>query len=126
VLLIHPGGAGAADVHSGDPIGAQGNSVAVRDGLVVVPVQANVKTDPGQAVFFDIDGHFLGAVAVGALPDMAVFTPDGKRVLIANEGEPNDEYTTVGHGEHHRRAARGGIAHASRRRDSESLNAVKL
>jgi hypothetical protein len=94
VLLIHPGGAGAADVHSGDPIWRAGEQRRRPRRLVVVPVQANVKTDPGQAVFFDIDGHFLGAVAVGALPDMAVFTPDGKRVLIANEGEPNDEYTT--------------------------------
>jgi hypothetical protein len=56
-------------------------------------VQNVIKTDPGLAVFFDADGRFVNKVQVGALPDMITFTPDGKKVLVANEGEPNDEYT---------------------------------
>lgn len=75
------------------PFGANANSVAVHKGIVAVAVQANVKTDPGMAVFFDPHGILLNAVEVGALPDMIVFTPDGEKVLVANEGEPNDEYT---------------------------------
>ena len=73
--------------------GAVVNGVDVRDGLVVAAVEAEEKTAPGQAVFTDIDGNVLAAVEVGALPDMVTFTPDGKRVLVANEGEPNVDYT---------------------------------
>jgi hypothetical protein len=75
------------------PYGAQGNSVAVRDGLVAVAVQAAAKTDPGAVVLFDTVGAFLAQATAGALPDMVAFTPDGRRVLVANEGEPSDDYT---------------------------------
>jgi 2',3'-cyclic-nucleotide 2'-phosphodiesterase / 3'-nucleotidase / 5'-nucleotidase len=73
--------------------GAGPNSVAVRNGLVAVAVEADPKTDNGSVVFFDTSGVFLNQVTVGALPDMLTFTPDGRRVLTANEGEPNDLYT---------------------------------
>lgn len=69
------------------------NSVAVKNGLVAVAVEADTKQDPGKVVFFDARGRYLNAVTVGALPDMLIFTPDGLKVLVANEGEPNDEYT---------------------------------
>ncbi|MCA1992355.1 MAG: choice-of-anchor I family protein [Coleofasciculus sp. S288] len=47
------------------------------------------KQAPGTVAFYDIDGNFLNAVTVGALPDMLTFTPDGKKILVANEGEPS-------------------------------------
>ena len=31
----------------------------------------------------------LRSVQVGAGPDMVTFTPDGRRILVANEGEPS-------------------------------------
>lgn len=77
------------------PAGAVANSVAVReDGLGAVAVESDLKTDRGWVVFFDAagSGEALGAVRVGALPDMLTFTPDGTRLVVANEGEPGDDY----------------------------------
>lgn len=73
--------------------GGVANSVAVKDGVVAIAVEAFVKQDPGQIIFFDTDRNFLSAVPVGALPDNVVFSPDGRFAVAACEGEPNDDYT---------------------------------
>lgn len=65
------------------------NSVDVHDGVMAVAIQAPVKTDAGLVAFYTTDGQALGTVKAGALPDMLVFTPDGRNVLVANEGEPS-------------------------------------
>ncbi|NEQ47638.1 MAG: bifunctional metallophosphatase/5'-nucleotidase [Leptolyngbya sp. SIOISBB] len=70
--------------------GAGANSVAVKDGIVAVAIENETVTDNGEVVFFNAEGDFLGEVEVGALPDMVTFTPDGTKVLVANEGEPDD------------------------------------
>ncbi|EAZ91280.1 choice-of-anchor I family protein [Crocosphaera chwakensis] len=70
------------------------NSVAVNNGVVAVAEQASTVTDPGMVSFYNTDGLFLNSVMVGALPDMLAFTPDGSKVLVANEGEPSDDYLT--------------------------------
>ena len=78
------------------PLASYGDSptsVAVKDGLVAVAVASDPAQDPGKVVFFDVNGTFLKSVIVGALPDMVTFTPDGTKVLVANEGEPNDACT---------------------------------
>ena len=72
------------------PFGGGPNSVAVFDGLVAVAVEADTVTDPGSVVFFDTDGFLQDQLTVGALPDMLTFTPDGSKLLVANEGEPDD------------------------------------
>lgn len=72
--------------------GKVANSVAVKNGILAVAVEAEPKTDPGHVVFYDGNGNFQGAVKVGAQPDMVAFTPDGKSVLTANEGEPSADY----------------------------------
>ncbi|HYX15952.1 MAG TPA: choice-of-anchor I family protein [Nostoc sp.] len=69
--------------------GGGANSVTFKNGLLAAAVQGSVTQDPGKAVFFNANGDFLNSVTVGALPDMLTFTPDGTRVLVANEGEPN-------------------------------------
>jgi hypothetical protein len=70
------------------PLPGDPTSVAVDNGLVAVSVPANPRTEPGQVLFFQ-EMAPVGAVTVGALPDMVTFTPDGKTLMVANEGEPN-------------------------------------
>ncbi len=70
------------------------NSVAVHNGIVAIAVQAKNKTDAGLVVFFNAkDLSLMSKVAVGSLPDMLTFSPNGKTVLVANEAEPNDDYS---------------------------------
>jgi hypothetical protein len=71
------------------PYGAVVNSVAVHNGLIAVAVEASPKTSPGAVVLLDSTLTVVNAVPVGALPDMVTFSPDGRWVLCANEGEPN-------------------------------------
>lgn len=77
------------------PAGSVANSVAVTaEGLVVVAVEAPTKTDTGWMLAVDADTlDVLGAVTVGALPDSVAVSGDGAYAVIANEGEPNDDYT---------------------------------
>ena len=75
------------------PFGDAATSVAVFGDLLAVAVPAAEKTDPGAVLFLDPEGGVLAQVPVGALPDMLTFTPDGRYVVVANEGEPNDDYT---------------------------------
>lgn len=66
------------------------NSIAIHNGIVAIAVEAVVKQDNGSVIFYRAsDLTRLAAVTVGALPDMLTFTPDGSRVIVANEGEPN-------------------------------------
>lgn len=69
------------------------NSVDVHDGLVAAAVENASKDQPGTVAFLNRAGDCLAAVAVGVLPDMVTFTPDGAKVLTANEGEPLDDYS---------------------------------
>lgn len=68
-------------------------SVAVKNGIVAVASPNSTPQNNGSVVFFDTNGTFLKQVTVGALPDMITFSPDGTKVLTANEGEPNADYS---------------------------------
>ena len=69
------------------------NSVAVARGLLAVAVERNPKQENGLVAFYDTNTlALLTTIEAGALPDMVTFTPDGKQVLVANEGEPDDDY----------------------------------
>ena len=71
--------------------GSKVNSVDVSFlNLVAVAVEGkDKKTDAGEIVLVTPCGTVLRVVEVGALPDMVTFTPDGKTLLVANEGEPD-------------------------------------
>ncbi|CAM1364497.1 choice-of-anchor I family protein [Tenacibaculum xiamenense] len=75
--------------------GGNVNSVACKNGYLAIAIEAPTKTDNGKVVIFKTDNLTspYAEIAAGALPDMVTFTPDGKYVLSANEGEPNDAYT---------------------------------
>jgi hypothetical protein len=77
------------------------NSVAIHDGLAALAIEnGQDRTLPGVVVFYDTRTRSqIGApVTVGALPDMLTFTPDGRRVLVANEGTPNPRPAAAGLG----------------------------
>ncbi len=74
------------------------NSVAVNDdGLVAVATAAG-RNNRGRIEFFQIRKdrsiRSKGSVRVGNLPDSIAFTPDGRKLVVANEGEPNPFYGT--------------------------------
>ena len=68
------------------------NSVATGQGLIAAAIENEVSTEAGSIVVFDADGNFLNQFPAGVLPDMVTFSPDGTKILSANEGEPDDDY----------------------------------
>ena len=74
-------------------------SVAVSpDGtLLAAAIQAEGYADNGRIVIFtcNADGSlsFKAAIEAGVQPDMVTFTPDGTKILSANEGEPREGYS---------------------------------
>ena len=74
--------------------GAGANSVAVNDGIVAVAIEAEGIDENGKVVLFDTNGTLQLQIPVGVLPDMVTFSPDGTKILVANEGEPSEDYQT--------------------------------
>ncbi|EGJ35199.1 MULTISPECIES: choice-of-anchor I family protein [Moorena] len=74
------------------------NSVAYSNGLLALALEASTSTDPGKVAIIDIaafrtnpaDPNALKVVQAGPLPDMLMFTPDGTKILVANEGVADD------------------------------------
>jgi len=65
------------------------NSVAVHGDLVAVACAAQSPGEPGVVHLLNRDLDPIATVPVGVGPDMVTFTPDGSRILVANEGEPS-------------------------------------
>ncbi len=76
------------------PYGGYVNSVAAYEGKVAAAIESTDKQAPGKVVVFNAATYAEEKViTVGALPDMVTYSPDGKYILSANEGEPNGSYT---------------------------------
>lgn len=64
------------------------NSVAVKNGVIAVAYEnATAGANGYVALFNAADNSLIATVEVGVLPDMLTFTPDGSKLLVANEGE---------------------------------------
>jgi hypothetical protein len=61
-------------------------SVSVKGNVVAIAGQVG---ETGRVRFFTTSGAFIRDVAVGIGPDSIAFTPDGARLLVAIEGEPD-------------------------------------
>ena len=71
--------------------------MAVRDDLIAVAVHdVKSKGRPGKILFFDNKHQRIGETRAGYLPDMVTFSPDGRYLLAANEGEPHGEFDPEG------------------------------
>lgn len=77
------------------PYEGASNSVAVFDGKLAVSLESTInKQGNGKVVVFNTtDYSLIKQITVGALPDMITFSPDGKYIMTANEGEPNTDYS---------------------------------
>lgn len=95
VNFINPSSPSLLSSISVTPYGAI-NSVAVKNGTVACSIENSVNPqDSGKVVFFNKDGVFLKQVSVGMMPDMVAFNHAGTRVITANEGEPNQNYSVT-------------------------------
>jgi len=90
----------ARDV-DGDGFKAGGvQSLDITGDLLAIAVQASNKTDNGVIAFYRLDNRgaatFLRKVTVGSLPDGVAFSPDGRFLVVANEGELSNTFLSDG------------------------------
>jgi DNA-binding beta-propeller fold protein YncE len=82
-----------AEIVDGFNIGDISSVAVCKSGnRVAVAAQAERFDMPGRAILLDSEGAFINAFETGIQPDMITFTPDGKYILTADEGEPRDGY----------------------------------
>lgn len=79
-----------------DPLDLDGGNVtavAVHGDLVAASIKMKPADAPGMVKLFDTGGTLLATYETRALPDNVAFSPDGRYLLTANEGEPSDDYS---------------------------------
>lgn len=84
----------------GDGFTAGGvQTLAISGNLLAIAVKATPKTAAGVVAFYKLDAQgnasYLKKVTVGSLPDGMAFSPDGSKLVVANEGEIDGDKTFV-------------------------------
>ncbi|QDC44761.1 choice-of-anchor I family protein [Methylophilus medardicus] len=76
------------------------NSVSIHNGLAAFAIENTTRSNAGIVQLYDTTSRSLAAGTnsfnVGALPDMLTFTPDGTKILVANEGTPDTYGSRIG------------------------------
>ena len=116
--------------------GASANSVAVHGGVVAVAIEGANVDDTGRVVLLNSNGDYITDYEAGVLPDMVAFSPNGRYIVVANEGEPSDDYSIDPEGsvtviDIRRGATTGTVRHAdfssfNARRDELTAAGVRL
>ena len=75
-----------------DLSGGNITAVAVHKNLIAASIKEKIVDAPGNVQIFNNNGKKLAEYKTGALPDNIAFSPDGRYLLTANEGEPSDDY----------------------------------
>lgn len=69
------------------------NSVSISHGMAAFAIENATRTNAGIVQLYNTSSRSLATgtntFTVGALPDMVTFTPDGSKILVANEGTPD-------------------------------------
>ena len=73
---------------TGRPAG-DANAIGISNGLAAIAVSAEPATDNGFVAFYQADGSYLLSCEVGPAPTMLTFSEDGTRLVVANEGTPD-------------------------------------
>ncbi|WP_031529485.1 choice-of-anchor I family protein [Dyadobacter crusticola] len=75
-------------------LGGVANSVSVHSGMLAIALEGTNKQANGKVIIVNTTTLAkIREITVGALPDMVTFSPDGKYIVTADEGEPNGAYT---------------------------------
>ncbi len=67
--------------------------VIYKNGVIAATAEQKIRQLQGKLILFDSWGNYLAETYVGSQPDFAAFTQDGCKILVANEGEPSDDYS---------------------------------
>ena len=92
----------ATDVNDANFTASGVQTLAINGNLLAIAVKAKPKTQNGMVAFYRLDNEgnatYLKKVMVGSLPDGMAFSPDGSRLVVANEGEidGNENFVLAG------------------------------